>query len=122
MPKEETVICVACPLGCEVSLTIDDKGEVTKVTGYKCKEGEAYAIEEYRNPVRVLPATVRTIDSKHPLLPVRTSKPILKGLMLQGMHELAKVRVKPPVKIGQPLITNLLGTGADVITTWNLID
>lgn len=122
MPKEETVICVACPLGCEVSLTIDDKGEVTKVTGYKCKEGEAYAIEEYRNPVRVLPATVRTIDSKHPLLPVRTSKPILKGLMLQGMYELAKVRVKPPVKIGQPLITNLLGTGADVITTWNLID
>lgn len=122
MPKEEKVICVACPLGCEVTLTLDDKGEVTKVTGHKCKEGEPYAIEEYRNPVRVLTATVRTSDSKHPLLPVRTSKVIPKGLLRQGMYELAKVQAKPPVKIGQPLITNLLDTGADVVATADLVD
>ena len=122
MSKQVEIICVACPLGCGVTLTVDDKDEVTQVTGHKCKEGEPYAIEEYRNPIRVLTATVRTKDSKHLLLPVRTNKAIPRKLMRQGMYELAKVQARPPVKIGQPLITNLLDTGADIVATGDLVD
>ena len=122
MPKEESIICVGCPLGCLVRLTVDDKGEVIKVADNKCKEGEKIAIEEYKNPVRVLTATVLTSDSSHPLLAVRTNKPIHKGLLCQGMQEIAKVQAKPPVKEGQSLLTNLLDTGADVIATSDLLN
>jgi len=122
MPKEERIVCIGCPLGCSVRLTIDDKGEVIEVADNKCKEGKTYVIEEYKNPVRVLVATVLTRDSSHPLLPVRTNKPIVKGMLRQGMKELAQVQVKPPLRAGQSIITNLLGTGADVIATSDLLN
>lgn len=122
MPKEEKIICIGCPLGCPVRLTIDDKGEVIRVADEKCKEGKKYAIEEYKNPVRILTATVLTRDSKHALLAVRTNKPILKWMLRQGMQEIAKVEVEPPVRAGQPLITNLLDTGTDVVASADLVD
>ena len=49
--KEERIICVGCPLGCEVKLTLNDNNEVTGVDYNKCKEGEKYAVEEFKNPV-----------------------------------------------------------------------
>jgi len=122
MTKEERIICVGCPLACEVRLTIDDKGEVIEIADNKCKEGKKYAIEEYKNPVRILTATVLTRESKHALLPVRTNKPILKWMLRQGMYEIAKVEAKPPVRAGQSLITNLLDTGADLVASADLVD
>jgi CxxC motif-containing protein len=120
MQREVKVICVGCPSGCEVTLTIDDKGEVTKITGNRCKEGKKYATEEYRNPVRVLTATVLTQGSSQPLLPVRTDKPILKARLSEGMRVLVKVRAKPPLKTGDILVPNLLNTGANIIATSDL--
>lgn len=119
--RVETVICIGCPMGCEVKLSIGDKGEIIGVSGNKCKEGRAYAPQEYKNPVRVLTATLRTVNSRQPLLPVRTSKPILKKLLTQSMPFLAKVVVKAPVKIGQVVVPNLLNTGIDVIATDDLL-
>jgi len=120
MQREVNVICVGCPSGCEVTLTIDDKGEVTKITGNRCKEGKKYATEEYENPVRVLMATVLTQGSSQPLLPVRTDKPILKTRLSEGMRVLARVRAKPPLKAGDMLVPNLLNTGANIIATSDL--
>jgi CxxC motif-containing protein len=118
--KAEKIICVGCPMGCTITLTIDDRGRIVKVDGYKCKEGQKYAVEEYQNPVRVLTATVLTQSSSQPLLPVRTAKPIPKTKLAGGMHALAKVRVKPPVKMNDVVIPNLLDTGIDVVATSNL--
>ncbi len=120
MPGEKMIICVGCPLGCEITLTLNDNGEVSKVAGNSCKEGKAYALEEYLNPVRVLTATVRTENSKRHLLPVKTSKPVVKNKLKPGMSVLAKVKVKPPVKIGEVIIANFLETGADVVAADNL--
>jgi CxxC motif-containing protein len=118
--KEKTLICIGCPLGCEVKLTINDKGEVVGLAGNKCKEGEKYVLEEYKNPVRTLTATVLTENSSQPLLAVRTRKPILKTMLGQGMEVLAKVRVKPPVKMGDVIVPNLLDTGVDVVASSHL--
>lgn len=121
MRGEKVIICVGCPLGCEITLTLNDNGEVSKVSGNSCQEGKAYALEEYMNPVRVLTATVRTENSIRPLLPVKTSKPILKNKLKPGMSVLAKVKVKPPVKIGEVIMANFLETDADVVATDNLL-
>lgn len=120
MTKEETIICVGCPLGCEVKLTLNDKNEVAGIEDNKCKEGKVYAVEEFTNPVRTLTATVLTQGSSQPLLPVRTSKPILKTLLPHSMSIIAKTRAKPPIKMGDVIVPNLLDTGVDVVASSDL--
>ncbi len=120
MPEEKMIICVGCPLGCEITLTLNDNGEVSKVQGNSCREGKAYALEEYLNPVRILTATVRTGNSSRPLLPVKTDKPILKTQLKQGMFALAKIKVNHTLKIGEVIIKNFLDTGVDVVAADNL--
>jgi CxxC motif-containing protein len=117
---EEKIICIGCPLGCETTLKINDQGEVVKITGYKCKEGRQYVLEEYRSPVRVLTATVLTQNSVRPLFPVRTNKPLLKTQLKEAAKELAGVKVKPPIQVGQIILPNLMNTGVDVIATDDL--
>jgi len=118
--REEMIICVGCPLGCEIKLILSDRNEEIEVSGNKCKEGKQYALEEFSNPVRTLTATVLTKDSSQPLLPVRTSKPILKTLLRQGMSIIAETTVKPPIKMDDVIVPNLLDTGVDVIATSDL--
>ena len=118
---EEKIICIGCPLGCETTLKIDDHGEVAKITGTKCKEGRQFVLEEYRSPVRVLTATVLTQNSVRPLFPVRTSRPLLKTQLREAAKALTKVKVKPPIRVGQIILPNLMNTGVDVIATDDLI-
>ena len=120
MTKVEMIICVGCPLGCEIKLTLNDKNEVAKIDDNKCKEGKEYALEEFKNPVRTLTATVLTQDSSQSLLPVRTSKPILKTLLTQSMTVIAEARAKPPLKMGDVIVPNLLDTGVDVVASSDL--
>jgi CxxC motif-containing protein len=118
--REEMIICVGCPLGCEIKLTLSDGDEVIEVGGNRCKEGKQYALEEFSNPVRTLTATVLTKNSSQALLPVRTSKPILKTLLRQGMDVIADTIVKAPIKMGDVIVPNLLDTGVDVIASSDL--
>src|SRR4030042_2234121 len=113
---EQTIICVGCPLGCNVPLKIDKNGEIEALTGKQCREGKEYVIAEFRSPVRVFTATVLT-ETGGRLLPVRTNKPIHKGQLQDLMRVVAKLRIEPPVKPGQLLIPNILGTGADLVAS-----
>ena len=118
---EEKITCIGCPLGCQTTLKIDDHGEVVKITGYKCKEGRQYVLEEYRSPVRVLTATVLTQNSARPLFPVRTNRPLLKTQLKEAAKALKGVKVKPPIRVGQIILSNLISTGVDVIATDDLL-
>jgi CxxC motif-containing protein len=118
---EEKITCIGCPLGCETTLKIDDHGEVVKITGTKCKEGRQYVLEEYRCPVRVLTATVLTQNSDRPLFPVRTNRPLLKTQLKEAAKALKGVKVKPPIRVGQIILSNLISTGVDVIATDDLL-
>ncbi len=119
---EENIVCIGCPLGCRTTLTINRRGDVAKVTGYKCKEGRRYVLEEHRHPVRLLTATIRTEKSSRSLLPVRTSRPIPKTKVIEAVKALARIRTAPPVKIGQIIFSNLLNMGVDVVATDDLLN
>jgi CxxC motif-containing protein len=41
-------------------------------------------------------------------------------MMLATMDEITGVRVKAPIKVGDVLMTDLLGTGCDVVATRNV--
>ncbi|MBQ6863523.1 MAG: DUF1667 domain-containing protein [Clostridia bacterium] len=114
----KTMTCVACPLGCQLSVTLDGD-TVVSVTGNTCKRGDAYARTEISNPVRSLTTTVRCEGGLHPVVPVKTTLPIPKDRMFECMKLINETVVQAPVEVGQVLIHNILGTDAHVIATNN---
>ena len=108
--------CVACPLGCAITVEYNDT-EVLSVSGNTCKRGDAYARTEIVNPTRSLATSVRVNGGVHPVVPVRSNKPVPKKLMFECMKAINAVSVDAPVEIGQVIIKDILGTGADIIAT-----
>ena len=117
MSKE--IICIGCPMGCRLSVVMEE-GKVIKVTGNSCRKGIDYAKSECTNPTRTLTTTVKVVDAMYPLLSVRTSKPIPKGLLADCMKLLEDVTVAAPVEAGRVIVENILDTGADIIATKTL--
>jgi CxxC motif-containing protein len=115
------VICIQCPLACRIGLTVEDNGKIAEISNYQCRIGKEYAEQEYKSPKRVLTATVRTESSFRPLLPVRTDKPIPKDALRGCMFVLGEVTVKPVLAAGDFIIENILGTGANVVCTDDLL-
>lgn len=103
-------ICIICPRSCH--LVQDEDG---KISGYTCKRGLEYGTNEFTNPVRNISSTVRIEGGSHSVLPVKTSRPIPKQLMMQAMSELSEIKVKSPVKSGDAVLKNVCGVGVDFI-------
>ncbi len=110
------LICITCPKGCH--LKVDE--ESFAVTGNSCPRGAVYGENELRNPVRVVTSTV-IAEGPARRLPVKTDRPIPKGRIFEVMDEIAKLRVKPPVTVGDILIPNVAGTDGNVVATKNLL-
>ena len=117
--EQNKIICVSCPIGCRMTVQSKD-GKITSVTGNTCPKGIKYAEEAFINPLRILPTTVKVIGGELPLVSVKTEKAIPKRLLLKAMEEIAEIEVKAPVKIGQVIKDNLLGTGVSLVATRNV--
>jgi CxxC motif-containing protein len=115
MPESE-IICIGCPLGCRVTLKITNSGDITDLVGNQCKEGTKNVTAEYKAPVRVFTSTI-FVDGDNRLLPVRTDRPVPKHRLKEIMSAVADMRVKRPVKIGQEIVHNILGTNANLIAS-----
>ena len=109
--KEYT--CIVCPNGCH--LIYDEVND--KCTGNKCLRGAAYALAEYTHPVRSVCSSVKTSCPGYPVISVRTSKDIDKKLIKDLMIELKKVKVNEYLPINSVVISNVLNSGVDIITT-----
>jgi len=114
------VICIQCPLACQIELTVDSNGNIEKVDGFQCKEGKAYAQQEYKSPIRVLTTTVRTESSTRPVLPVRSGGGIPKDLVMPCVQFLSTMKITAPRKMGDIVVSNILNTGVDIICTDDL--
>lgn len=109
--------CIVCPRGCQLTVELDEKGAVLSVAGNTCPRGKQYAIDECTHPMRTVTSTVRTSDGG--VVPVKTDRTIPKELMLRCMQEIATQTVTLPAHIGDCVIRDLLGTGANVVITTN---
>lgn len=115
---KKSLVCVSCPLGCNIEVEMEN-GEIISVTGNTCKRGDAYARTEMTHPVRSLTSTVKVKGGAHPVVPVKSAKPIPKEKMFDCMKQINSVTVNAPVKIGDVVIENVLGTGVDIVATNN---
>lgn len=116
--EAKDMVCIVCPLGCKLKVIKDDTTDTGYVVeGNKCFRGADYGVKELTNPTRVLTTTVIIFDAPLKRLPVRTSGAIPKHLIQQAMELINKVEVKAPIKVGQVIIKNILGTGVDVVAS-----
>lgn len=115
--KGKEIICIVCPMGCQLEITRDAADKGWLVTGNACSRGEKYGIKELTNPTRVLTTTVKLRNSLLRRLPVKTDTPIPKDKIFACMKELDLVEAKAPVKAGEIIVRNISGTGANIIST-----
>lgn len=113
---ERTIICLSCPKGCRVKVKADGD-EIKDISGHECPQGIEYAKNEYLNPTRILPTTVRVKNGQIALVPVKTAAPIPKEKIGEAMQKLATVEVKAPIELGQVIVENIANTGIDVVAT-----
>ena len=116
MEINKTVTCIVCPKGCLIDVKVKD-GEIVSIKNYDCKRGLDYAKNEVLDPRRILTTTLKLSDGR--VLPVRTVDPIPKKLLRKAMFELKDVIITPPVKVGDVVAKNVVGTKVDLIATGN---
>ena len=119
MVEKRKLICVSCPVGCELTVTLDN-GEIQEVEGNSCKLGVDYAHQEIFDPRRMVASTVKVKNGYHPLVPVYTEKPVPKQKIFDILAELRKVELDAPVKVNQVVIENVLDTGINIIASRDL--
>ncbi len=110
-------LCIGCPLGCRLEVDEDNHGDIIEIRGSSCRKGDRYAQQEHTDPRRSVTTTVAISGGIWPRLPVKTSGEIPKDQVLAACEELRRVRVQAPVKMGDVLLDDLLGTGCAVIAT-----
>ena len=110
------MICINCPKGCEMDVTVD--GANVSVTGNSCPKGEEYAKAEVTNPTRMVTGLVKVAGTRRPL-PVKTRRAIPKGKIAEVTNLLANTTVLPPKKIGDVILEDACGTGVAVVATAN---
>lgn len=107
------ITCIVCPNGC--LLKYDEKNKT--VSGNTCKRGEAFFLQELKEPKRTIATTVKTIFKECPVLPCRVTSDIPKDKIFDCMKEINKVVIKKKLKRGDVIIKNILNLGVDVIAT-----
>jgi len=105
------VKCTCCSKGC--SLTVDD--ESLEVAGNSCPRGLEYGVNEAMLPKRMITAEVKVVGGEEAAVAVRTRNSIPKEHASRAVEEIGQITLKAPVRKGDVVINNLLGTGVDVI-------
>lgn len=117
MAKERLLTCIVCPRGCQMKVILSDDGRVESVEGNFCKRGVGYANDECTNPKRTVTSTVRCKSGA--VVSVKTDRTIPKGMMFQVMEDINRTVAEDGVMIGDIIISDVCGTGANVVATSN---
>ena len=113
------LICIGCPLGCPLTVTMNGT-EVVEVKGNTFKRGDDYARKEVTNPTRIVTSTVCVKGGDLAMVSVKTKSDIPKGKIFDCVKALKGVTVQAPVAIGDVIVSDVAGTGVEVIATKNI--
>jgi CxxC motif-containing protein len=114
MKKE--MVCVVCPVSCRMNVDINEAGDIF-VSGNKCKRGVTYAELELTHPTRKVSSTVKIDKGIHMRLPVKSDTEVPKALLLDIVKALDDVMITAPVRIGDVVAKDVLGSGINFIAT-----
>lgn len=116
--------CTTCPSECALTIEtrIDENGveHVLSVQGNRCARGRKFAEQEIIRPMRILATTIVVRGGDEKLLPVRTARPIPRDLHLRAMRDIRHASVTAPVHMEDVVMSDLLGTGVDLVASMNV--
>lgn len=115
----QQMICISCPIGCELTITKNHGSGEYVVIGNKCPRGKKYALSEIIAPQRIVTTTVAIKNYIYPVIPVKTAQPIPKEKIFDVMNVLQNVVLTAPVNVGDIVVKNVANTGVNVIATKN---
>lgn len=112
--EHRNLICIGCPMGCNLNVTIHDDGSID-VSGNTCPKGAEYAKNEVTDPRRTVTSTVPVNNGR--ILSVKTKEDIPKDKIMDCIKELKGVTTAVPIHIGDVIVKNAAGTGIDIVAT-----
>ena len=116
---KKTVTCTVCPNGCEIEVDYTTREDAV-LNGYGCKRGITYALDECFEPKRTFTSSVKISGSDRRVLPVRTTEPIPKSLLMKAAQKVDSISLKTPVKCGEVIDADFLDTKAKLVATMTL--
>jgi len=119
MPVTEKMICITCPMGCNLTVT-HEGAAVLSVDGNACERGLKFAEAELIDPRRMVATTVQVRRGIHPLVPVYTREPFPKPRIFELLREIRLLEIEAPVTMNQVVLENALGEGIDIIASRDL--
>lgn len=108
--------CIVCPNGC--SLTVDDD---YNVTGNLCPKGKEFALNEIKDPKRVVTSTCKTSFLDIPVVAVKTDGEVRKDDVIKVIKEINSVTINTKMKIGDTVIKNVINSGVNVVISSNAL-
>jgi CxxC motif-containing protein len=108
------LICIRCPMGCALQASIED-GAMVSVSGNTCPRGADYAAGECLSPKRMVTSVTPVNNGQWEMLPLKSSREVPKDKVRECVDCLRGLSVQAPVRIGQVVLANAAGTGADFI-------
>ena len=114
--EHKDLTCICCPLGCQMTVELEN-GEVVSVTGNTCMRGDDYARKEVTSPTRIVTSTVKVTGGKSSMVSVKTKSDIPKEKLFECVKALKEVKVQAPIAIGDVVLSNVAGTGVDIVAT-----
>ena len=114
--EHKDLTCICCPLGCQITVELEN-GEVVSVTGNTCMRGDDYARKEVTSPTRIVTSTVKVTGGKSSMVSVKTKSDIPKEKIFECVKVLKEVEVQAPIAIGEVVLSNVAGTGVDIVAT-----
>lgn len=117
--------CTTCPSECLLTVEVERDAdgavaEVHSVIGNSCPRGDTFARQELTCPMRVLTTTIAISGGDETLLPVRTAEAIPLALHAQAMDLIRGLVVNAPIRMGDVVLENLLGTSINLIASMDI--
>lgn len=117
--------CTTCPFECLLTVEVERDAdgavvEMRSVAGNSCPRGDKFAHQELTCPMRVLTTTVAVSGGDEALLPVRTAEAIPLALHAQAMDLIRGAVVEAPIRMGDVVLEDLLGTNIDLVASMNI--
>ena len=119
MSETTTIVCVVCPISCAVLVEFEGNG-IIRTDHNQCKLALDYVADELFDPRRTLTTSLPVDGGTGPLVSVKTDRGIPKDRVLEAMRSISGLHVSAPVKIGDVIVADLLGTGIDLVATRNV--
>lgn len=114
------MVCVVCPTSCLIHAEWNET-ELIRIDNNQCKLAWDYIQGEIFDPRRVVTTTIEVKGGDIPLVSVKTDKPVPKDLVMDVMDSLANESTEAPLNVGDVIVSDVLGTGSNIVATRKVV-